>query len=475
MRKKILAALLAALLLVTPFAVAGPAEASSVEERLKEEKSKLETQLAAVRSNMDGLKEKNKELEGKLGQLKDEGKAAEADYERLTQEMDKAQAHMEEAVAKTEEAVKNVNDQQQAYEDRLVSLFQYRNKSTLEVLFESDSLDGFFTKMRLMAYVADADTQLLENLKTAREDAEVKQAEADKTLAEYKDFMANKEDQLAKLAVGISLAEQDVRDNKEEIDSAAAEAGELEVHIDAFEAELNAFYEEQRRQYEAAQAAAAARKREAEEAARSSSEAKAKAEEAERLAREKAEQAKQAPEDSKAREDAENARKLAEEKAEEANKATEKQPEESVSEPSQGRLICPLSSYQYISSPYGPRVHPITGARDGFHYGVDFSAPFGTPIRAAKGGTVRIASARYQGQNYTSHKSGYGNYVTIDHGDGTSTTYAHMKYVEVSQGQSVSAGTRIGQVGSTGASTGAHLHFEYAIYGQTTNPLNYID
>ena len=107
--------------------------------------------------------------------------------------------------------------------------------------------------------------------------------------------------------------------------------------------------------------------------------------------------------------------------------------------------------------------------------GVDFSAAFGTPVRAAKSGTVIIANAPYQGQNYTSHKSGYGNYITIDHGDGTSTTYAHLKYVDVSKGQYVDVGQYIGQVGSTGASTGAHLHFEYAIYGETVDPIKYID
>ena len=130
----------------------------------------------------------------------------------------------------------------------------------------------------------------------------------------------------------------------------------------------------------------------------------------------------------------------------------------------------PLASYNFLSSPYGPRVHPITGNPTAFHYGMDFAANFGTPVRATLDGTVVIANATWQGQNYTSHKSGHGNYVTIQHANGLTSTYAHLKYVAVGVGQVIKQGQYIGQVGSTGASTGAHLHFELASYGKTFNP-----
>ena len=111
------------------------------------------------------------------------------------------------------------------------------------------------------------------------------------------------------------------------------------------------------------------------------------------------------------------------------------------------------------------------GDLNGFHWG-----PTSRRLRhlGAGGCGTAIANAPYQGQNYTSDKSGYGNYITIDHGDGTATTYAHLKYVEVSKGQYVDRGEYIGQVGSTGASTGAHLHFEYSVYGTRVDPMDYI-
>ena len=97
------------------------------------------------------------------------------------------------------------------------------------------------------------------------------------------------------------------------------------------------------------------------------------------------------------------------------------------------------------------------------HTGVDIGAPNGTPVVSAGSGTV-IAS-RFM--------SGYGNCIMIDHG-GKVTVYAHLSSRAVSPGQSVSAGETIGYVGSTGMSTGAHLHFEVRVNGAVQNPLNYL-
>lgn len=116
-----------------------------------------------------------------------------------------------------------------------------------------------------------------------------------------------------------------------------------------------------------------------------------------------------------------------------------------------------------ITSPYGFRYHPIDGQYR-FHNGVDLGAAAGTPIYATKSGTVTTAT----------YASGYGNYVTINHGDGFSSLYGHMTYYTVSYGQTVSQGEIIGYVGSTGYSTGNHLHFTLFYNGSTVNPMDYI-
>ena len=123
----------------------------------------------------------------------------------------------------------------------------------------------------------------------------------------------------------------------------------------------------------------------------------------------------------------------------------------------------PISGYSYNSSSYGPRVDPITGRR-AFHEGLDFAAPRGTPIVAAAGGVV--ISARY-------HR-GYGNMVEIDHGNKLVTRYAHATKMFVKPGDLVYRGQKIATVGSTGRSTGPHLHFEVRVAGQAADPRLYL-
>lgn len=113
-----------------------------------------------------------------------------------------------------------------------------------------------------------------------------------------------------------------------------------------------------------------------------------------------------------------------------------------------------------ITSPYGYRTHPILKTRR-LHTGVDIGAPSGTPIHAAGGGEVIWASWR----------GGYGNTVIIDHGGGKATLYAHMSRYNTSVGGTVAKGQVIGYVGSTGLSTGPHLHYEVRINGSPVNPL----
>lgn len=124
-----------------------------------------------------------------------------------------------------------------------------------------------------------------------------------------------------------------------------------------------------------------------------------------------------------------------------------------------GSFIWPLPSSTYITSRFGLRIHPITGEQKS-HNGIDISANSGSTIVAADGGTVTMAA----------WNGGYGNCVMIDHGNGYITLYGHMSSLAVSQGQSVSQGECIAYVGSTGLSTGPHLHFEVYQGGGRIDP-----
>lgn len=120
-------------------------------------------------------------------------------------------------------------------------------------------------------------------------------------------------------------------------------------------------------------------------------------------------------------------------------------------------------TYTRFSSPFGYRIHPVYGDWR-FHSGVDLAAPSGTPIIATRSGRVSVADYSWSG----------GYYVSIDHLDGYVSKYLHMTHYIVSAGQYVTAGQVIGYVGSTGTSTGPHLHFSIYYNGEAVNPANYI-
>ena len=113
-----------------------------------------------------------------------------------------------------------------------------------------------------------------------------------------------------------------------------------------------------------------------------------------------------------------------------------------------------------VTSGFGYRIHPITGNRS-FHTGIDLAAPEGTPIAAAYGGTVKD----------TGYTSGRGNYVLLEHSENMQTLYCHLLQIDVEPGDQVQAADTIGLVGTTGMSTGPHLHFELRVDGIRCNPV----
>ncbi len=117
----------------------------------------------------------------------------------------------------------------------------------------------------------------------------------------------------------------------------------------------------------------------------------------------------------------------------------------------------------FIGSGFGSRVDPFSGQMS-MHAGLDFAAPVGTPILAAAGGVVSAAEVN----------AAFGNMVVIDHGNGLQTLYAHASRLDVRAGEIVRKGQQIGRVGSTGRSTGSHLHFEVHVNGRPQNPAHFL-
>lgn len=128
-----------------------------------------------------------------------------------------------------------------------------------------------------------------------------------------------------------------------------------------------------------------------------------------------------------------------------------------------GKLHWPAGT-NWVTSPYGWRIDPFGSGQSVFHDGFDIAGPMGTPLYAAESGTVTHAG----------WGTGYGYYVEITHNAGMKTRYGHMNGVSVSVGQQVARGQYIGPMGSTGWSTGPHVHFEVIVNGKKVNPINYL-
>lgn len=126
-------------------------------------------------------------------------------------------------------------------------------------------------------------------------------------------------------------------------------------------------------------------------------------------------------------------------------------------------IAAPLAQYR-IGSPFGPRLDPFNG-KDAFHTGIDMDAPYNSPVYATAPGTVIYAG--YLGE--------YGKTVEIDHGFGIDTLYAHLHSYFVAVGQEVAAQAEIGLVGTTGRSTGPHVHYEVRVNGQPQDPEKFIE
>jgi murein DD-endopeptidase MepM/ murein hydrolase activator NlpD len=195
-------------------------------------------------------------------------------------------------------------------------------------------------------------------------------------------------------------------------------------------------------------------------------------EEADRLAREAAERAAIERAERLAREAADRAAlEAAEAEAREkaAREAAEREAVQSAlsagtdSDADVAAFIWPVPGYLRISSPYGFRINPITGLRE-HHNGIDIPAPTGTDIVAVADGRVV----------YSGYNGGMGYMIVIDHGGGITTLYAHNSRLLVSSGTNVTQGQVIARCGSTGMSTGPHLHFEVRIDGVHTSPMGYL-
>lgn len=395
--------------------------------------SEMESEQEAIQSKVDAANDKIDELQGKIDaeeeyqqtlteqitlykeqiQLFDDQIAAlEVEIENKNTEIDQLEDDIDQLEDDIAAKQVEIDDTFELFKTRMVALYQAGETSSLAMLLSSSSFGDFVTNIRLMQAVSQSDEQLVDKLKTQKAEQEETKAEVEVTKGEVEEALAQvKEDEEA-----IILQREQKKVAQSGLEEAYQESKTAQEDMEALKA-----------QYEDDLASALAEEQKVEDEIQAFY--------------------------------AEQARKQQE--AQQAAQANGSSTSTNIPQVSAGDLSFrwPLPGYSYISSPYGSRW-------GGFHTGIDISGGgvYGASIVSAEVGTVILAASHYS----------YGNYVIVDHGGGYSTLYAHMSSIACSVGDYVTKGQTIGYVGSTGNSTGPHLHFEVRINGASQNPQSYV-
>lgn len=372
---------------------------TDIEEK-ESEIAELEEKEAKLNKDIETLDTQFAETTGKI-------REQEANIKEVTKEIEQLKAQIEEVKARIEE-------RNELLEDRARSLQQSGGMiSYLDVLLGAQSFGDFVGRVNAVSTIVEADREIIKAHEADKQLLEQSEADLNNKLKELQQALTNLEDLKKQLA--------SQKKKKEELMAKVMEQQEEALH-DYHELEDEAtFLAEQKRAIEAEE------KRQREEAARAAAAAEAKR---------KAEAAAAAANSSNSSASSSSG----------SSSSSSQKPAVSTS----GDFMWPASGRR--SSEYGYRIHPVTGGRK-LHSGIDIANGVGTPIYAAASGTVIRA-------NYS---SSYGNVVYISHninGQVYTTVYAHQTSLFVRSGQSVSKGQQIGTMGSTGRSTGSHLHFE---------------
>ncbi len=386
--------------------------------------SEIKSKLADLRAKQAEIQKQSDELEKSIAENKDQTKTLVSQKAEIDQEMEMSRQKIEnlneqiqqlnlliaEKQTELEASVAKEEALQKQYKARLRSMEETGSVSYWSILFRASSFSDLLDRVDMIREIAESDQLMLKQLSAATQAVETERA----------DLEQQKQD--------LQQTETDLAAEQAELETKRAEADKLITQMQAEYASLSD-------EFLAA---------EADEAAVREQIKKTETDYFNALAKEQAAAAAAA---------------AAANRTSNSNNSSAS----SSGGASSGGFAFPLAYSTGVTCAYGPRVHPINGNKS-FHYGVDLAAGMNTEIYATKSGTV--TGATYGEAN--------GYYVTINHGDGYSSIYAHMTNYVVSVGDSVKQGQLIGYVGTTGWSTGPHLHFEILYNGSNVNPMNYI-
>lgn len=453
--RKQLSAALAILMLSSQPVLA--ANLQSERAKAVERKNAVQSEMSGTQSKISSAQNQVAGVEAEIRALDEKIMSVNVTLDRLNGEMQQLQVEIQKTKAELEAAKEELAEKKDFYAKRLRAMYIANDRGYLDILLDSADAESLIGNMRMIRSIAVSDRELVEEIEQKVEEIETKKAQLDQQekelaakQAQVRQERANLEAANAKKTAYMNTLMSNISAYEAQYDEMLRESNAIESQIQNLDLSIQKAKEEE--------AARIARQKEAERQAQLEKErAAARAEEssrAEKQASKRVSSSKKATTNSSVSRSSSSTASSSNDVMVNSAKATP--------EAKKGEFYWPVPGHHRITSPFGYRVHPILGYKK-LHTGIDISAPSGTPVIAAGSGTV-IAS-RFMG--------GYGNCIMIDHGSKVSV-YGHLSGRAVSVGQSVSAGQTIGYVGSTGMSTGPHLHFEVRVNGSLQNPLNYL-
>ena len=409
MRKKVLSIIL---ILIIVFYSCKVFAVSSEYVDAANKKQEASNQLDSVQATKSKALQEIQSLQDSIDKVESEIAALDTKINNLT-------ASINEKSKQIEEKEKEYEKNEEILKQRMVVLYEAGQTSYLEVLLTSKSITDFISKYYIMSEIAEADSEVLNEIETTKKEIEETKANLEEEKKQVDEAKSEKTEKNKEL-----IASKNEKQTK--VNSLTEEEKQLQSEIEEYDSTMKKIAELERKA--------------AEQAAQAQAKAKAAS---------SASTTKNASTSSNA--------------SSSATAATSAVTSSATAVSGTGQLAWPIPGYTSITSYYGYRIHPIYGVYK-LHNGIDVGAPAGASFVAADDGTVILAE--YYG--------GYGNCVVINHGNGMCTRYAHGTSILVKAGQKVTRGTPVLTVGSTGTSTGNHAHFEVSINGNTVNPLNYL-
>lgn len=420
------------------FSLAVPAMAATKEEvqseiaNLKSQQAELESQLASLKKNKTDTETYIKELDEKI-------KVYLAQLEEVSAQITETEAEITLTQENLAEAQADEERQYTALKARIKAMYESGDEDYVQMLLGSGDLKSLLNDQEYISKINEYDHNLLVNLQKIRDQIAAYEAELEEQKALQEAQKEQYELEKESLEKVVAEKETELVAIGADIDSVSYDISDTQQQIDAENALLQEIIEQERKA--------------AEEAARKKAEEEARRKAAEEEARRQQEASNSSSSSNYDDDDDDDDYDYSDNSSSSSS---------SGSSSSSTSMIWPVGSTS-ITSYFGYRSSPTAGAST-YHQGLDIGASHGSSIWAAASGTVTTAS----------YSSAMGNYVVISHGNGVSTVYEHCSALYVSAGDYVSQGTTIAAVGSTGISTGAHLHFGVSVGGSYVNPLSYV-